>query len=290
MSLRVLVTGACGMLGRDLCDALTLAGHEALPTDRAGALNPMDVTDHGAVLAAFSRLRPDAVVHCAANTNVDGCERDPAGAFRANALGTWNVASACAEREIALCCLSTDFVFDGTKEDPYTEYDAPNPINAYGASKLAAERHVQSLCRKHWIVRTAWLFGAHGASFPAKILEAARQGRELRVVSDQVGSPTYTRDLASAIASLLQNPRYGIYHITNDGCATWYDVARAVLDIGGLTGYTVTPISSDQWPTPTRRPANSRLRNLALEMQGAQPLRHWRQALEAWYQEVSTCT
>ncbi|HZO91334.1 MAG TPA: dTDP-4-dehydrorhamnose reductase [Chthonomonadaceae bacterium] len=284
--MRVLVTGANGMLGIDLCSLLEAAGHEVVRTDiaiREGlsvpAWEPLDITDTQAVFHAVLRHQPDAVIHTAACTDVDGCERHPDTAYRLNALGTWNVAAVCGGHHITLIYLSTDFVFDGTKTTPYTEFDTPNPINHYGASKLAGERFVTQLCRKHFIARTAWLFGVHGKSFPNTILNLAKTRTELPVVTDQIGSPTHTVDLARVLLSLLDSPLYGTYHITNAGSCSWFELARKTLELAGITSMEVKPIPASQYPSPTHRPAYSVLRHYALELQSRDNLRPWQQAL-----------
>jgi dTDP-4-dehydrorhamnose reductase len=274
------------MLGIDLCSLLEATGHTVLRTDvsvREGmqvpVWEPLDITDTQAVMTAIGRHQPDAVIHTAAYTDVDGCERSPERACLINGLGTWNIAAACGEHDVRLIYISTDFVFDGTKTTPYTELDAPNPINHYGRSKLAGERLVAQLCRKHFIARAAWMFGIYGPSFPGKMLDLAKTRPELSVVVDQVGSPTYTRDLAQALVSLLDSPLYGIYHITNAGSCSWYEFAKATLEIAGVTGVQVKAMPSSQWPSPTKRPAYSVLRHYALELQGRDNLRPWQQAL-----------
>jgi len=272
--MRILVTGARGMLGTELCAALQGA-HEVIGAD----LEDFDITDTAATLAAVRGARPDWVIHAAAFTDVDGCEREPDRAFRVNALGTWNVAAACRETESALIYLSTDFVFDGEKGAPYTEYDAPHPLGAYGASKLAGERHVRELVEAHAIVRTAWLFARGGKNFVRTILAAAEERGELKVVGDQVGSPTYAPDLAAAIARhLVGTPLYGTYHLTNAGSASWADLAEEALRLAG-SGARVVRIAACEWPSPTRRPKQSVLRRYALELRGADDMRPWQEAL-----------
>lgn len=284
--MRILVTGANGMLGVDLCSTLAAAGHDVVRTDVAqgGATReadwlPLDVTDSRSVLETVERSRPDAVIHAAAYTNVDGCETDPATAYRVNALGTWCMAAACGEKAIPLTYISTDFVFDGALARPYTEFDAPNPLGHYGASKLAGERLVASLCRRHFIVRTAWLYGVHGKSFPGTMLQLAASRSDLQVVVDQVGSPTYTVDLARALERLQRSTLYGAYHVTNAGQCSWHEFATIALDLAGIKGVTVHAIPASQWPSPTRRPAYSVLRRFALELQGLDDMRPWESAL-----------
>ena len=224
-TMRVLMTGANGMLGRDLCALLEQSGHTVVRTDRAAPPNetmpewePLDVTDTEAVSKCLNQHQPDAVVHAAACTDVDGCERDPERAYKLNALGTWNMAAICGNHNMTLAYISTDFVFDGTKTTPYNEFDKPNPLSHYGMSKYAGEKFVAQLCRRHFIVRTAWLFGIHGGkSFPDKILALAETNKERFVVTDQIGSPTHTVDLSRALIDLLDSPLYGTYHITNAG-------------------------------------------------------------------------
>ena len=278
--MKVLVTGATGMLGRALGESLG-PEHEVIALGRAG----LDVTDPTATRAAFGRARPDVVVHAGAWTDVDGCELAPDRAFRVNALGSRNVAVACHEAGAACCYISTDYVFDGDKPDPYTEFDQPNPISWYGASKLAGERYVQTLTPRHWIVRSSWLFGPGGRNFVKTILEKARAGEDLRVVDDQVGSPTHSRDLARAIARLIGEPRYGVWHVTNSGWCSRYDLAAAVLESTGLIGTRLIPIASKELDRPAARPRNSVLRNYCWELEGWPALRPWPDALRDYLRE-----
>jgi dTDP-4-dehydrorhamnose reductase len=277
--MRVLVTGAKGMLGTDICSALIAAGQEPIATDVVDGAQFLDITDFECVRRAISEGRPDTVIHCAAYTNVDKAETEPDAAYRLNALGSWTIGAACAERGIPVCAISTDFVFDGNKLEPYTEFDSPNPLSHYGASKLAGENCIRQICRKFWIVRTAWLFGLYGKSFPNSILTAAETRPELRVVADQKGSPTYTADLAEALVELIKSPLYGTYHLTNSGATTWHGFASKAIELAGFSHASVVPISSDEWPTPVKRPANSVLRPLALEMQNRYHMRPWDEAL-----------
>lgn len=285
--MRVLVTGAKGMLGTDLCDVLRGAGHEPLPTDVRGEdlAATMDITDLDSTRATLGRLVPDAVIHCAAYTNVDQAEREPDAAYRLNALGSWVVASACAERGVPICAISTDFVFDGTNDAPYVEFDAPNPLGVYGASKLAGETCVRQAAPKHWIVRTSWLYGVHGKNFPDTMIRLAETRPEIAVIADQHGCPTYTRDLAAALTGIISRPLYGTYHAANTGVTTWYDFAREAVRLAGLDADKVKPILAADWPSPTRRPTYSPLRPYALELQGAPLPRPWQEALADFVRE-----
>ncbi len=285
--MRVLVTGANGMLGIDLCAALEAAGCHVIRTDvgvREGAVvppwEPMNITDMQSVASVVLKHQPDAIVHSAAYTDVDGCTRDPDLAYRINALGTWNVAAVCGAHNIIMAYISTDFVFDGTKNAPYTEFDTVNPLSPYGASKLAGEKVTAQLCRKHFIIRTSWLFGVHGKSFPGTMINLAKTRSELNIVCDQTGSPTHTVDLANTVTHLITSPLYGTYHVTNSGHCTWFDLAKRTLELAGVTTTEVKPIPASTWPSPTVRPTYSVLRHFSLELQGKDNLAPWEVALE----------
>jgi dTDP-4-dehydrorhamnose reductase len=275
--LRVLVTGACGMLGTDVCRTLA-EKHQVVATDVQGDCERLDITDFAQTMNVVEKHKPELVVHCAAYTDVDGCERDPERAYRLNICGTWNVAAACEQSNAAILHISTDFVFDGEKDGDYDEFDEPRPLSHYGRSKWASEQIVWDIGRKHYIVRTAWLYGENGKNFVSTILRAASEGKELKVVADQVGSPTYTKDLAEFIASVVGSPLYGLYHVTNKGSCSWYELAAKVVEFAGIEAK-ITPIASSEWPTPTKRPKRSVLRHLSLEMQGRDNLRPWEEAL-----------
>lgn len=281
--MRILVTGANGMLGTDLCCQLEQSGHEVIRSSQRENTESdvtLDILDFAATRATLRQHKPEMLIHTAAYTHVDGCERDPDRAFQINALGTWHVAAACAEQDIPLVYISTDFVFDGRKTTPYTEFDTPNPINHYGASKLAGEQAVQKLCRRHYIVRTQWLFGVHGKNFPGTILELAQKRNELPVVVDQRGSPTSTLALSRALIKLLDSPLYGTYHIACKGECSWFEFAQKTLELAGISHVTLHPIPAEQWPSPTHRPAYSVLRRYVLELQGRDDLPPWQEALE----------
>lgn len=267
------------MLGNDL--QRVLSDHELVLTDVVGDVTPLDITDTAQVMDMIGAEKPDAVIHPAAYTDVDGCERDPDKAYKVNGLGTWNIAAACARNDAVMVYVSTDFVFDGEKGDRYTEYDATNPLGHYGASKLAGEMHVRTVCPRHFITRTAWLYGQYGKNFPYSIMNAAKTRKELKVVSDQIGTPTFTVDLASTIRDLVTgSPLYGTYHVTNDGSCSWYDFAKEILRLAGITDVEVKPILAEEWPSPTKRPKYSVLRNYSLELQGRDNLRPWEEALK----------
>jgi len=284
---RVLVTGACGMLGRLVVEALG-TGHHVIPTDVIEGCEMLDVADTNSVFDTVNRTRPDLVIHCAAMTDVDGCERDPDAAFKINAVGTWNLACACASVDCAIAYVSTDYVFNGEKGSPYTEFDPVDPVSAYGASKLGGEMAVRELCRKHYVVRTSWLFAPHGKNFARSILAAAQTRDELKVVADQVGSPTYAKDLAGFLVSLVGSPLYGVYHYTNSGECSWYEFAKCIIEMAGKTNVKVIPIKSDEWPTPTKRPKYSVLRHYRMELLGRDNARPWQDAVAEFVREWIT--
>jgi dTDP-4-dehydrorhamnose reductase len=266
------------MLGSQVCRALAPL-HEVHGVD----LEDFDITEAGAVRAAFAASAPQLVIHCAAWTDVDGCERDPKKAFLHNARGTSHVAAACAEMGAGLAYISTDFVFDGEKCEPYSEFDAPNPLSVYGASKLAGEEAARRLVTEHYVVRSAWLYGPGGRNFVDTILAAAATRDVLKVVADQFGSPTYSCDLAQALANVIAAGRVmpGTYHVANGGACSWAEVAAEALRIRG-SETRVVPIQASEWPSPTRRPAYSALRSRWLELQGVPPLRDWKAALRSY--------
>lgn len=293
--MRVLITGAAGMLGTDARRMLAAAGHEVIATDigpaATGEIKPLDITDLDAVRRMLGETKPDLVFHGAAYTNVDGAERSPEAAYKVNALGTWCVASAAEEIGAALVAISTDFVFDGTKGTAYTEFDTPNPLSEYGATKLAGETLARQACRRCYVVRTSWLYGVHGKNFPYTVLNLAKTKPELPIVADQYGTPTYTVDLISAVLEIIQQPLYGIYHVSNGGGpASWLEFAQAVLEKTGQAHVPTRPLTSDEYAqmfgSPTRRPANSVMRPLALEMRGCSLPRPWPDALDAFFTDA----
>ena len=264
--MRVLITGAGGQLGRDVAIAFgaSPAGHQVMAADHAN----LDVGDRDAVLQAVTGTRPDLIVHAGAWTAVDACEGDPDRAFRVNALGSRHVAEAAALVEAHLLYVSTDYVFDGTLETPYREWDETNPVSVYGRSKRGGEQEVQARSPGATIVRTSWVCGAHGANMVKTVLRLAAAHPQLRFVDDQHGCPTFTDDLAAMIVRLATGRRPGIFHVTNQGPTTWFGFARDVLAAAGLDPHRVQPISTADMPRPARRPANSVLDNAALRYEG----------------------
>lgn len=270
--MKIAITGAAGQLGRDLLAELA-PHHDCHGLTRAEA----DVTDFASLSRCLNELRPDLVIHAAAYTDVDGCERDPTRAYRENTVGSWNTAAAAHVCGAAVAVVSTDFVFDGEKREPYTEFDATNPLGHYGASKLAGEQAALRANPRTFILRAQWLYGIHGKNFAYAILRAASRG-EVKVVADQIGAPTYTVDLARMIGRIIETPRYGIYHANNAGSCSWYEFAVELYRLAGLDPAILRPIPSSEWPSPTRRPAYSVLRRTALELMGLDDARPWQEA------------
>jgi dTDP-4-dehydrorhamnose reductase len=272
--MRIVITGAKGQLGRSLIPALS--SHQVIPLSR----DELDVSQPGSS-AHVARLKPDLVIHCAAWTNVDGCARDPGRAFGINAFGTQNVALGCQRAGAAMVYVSTNEVFDGRADEPYHEFAPVNPINVYGQSKLAGEQIAARLVQHLYVVRTAWVFARQGNNFPLKILRVADEQGQLRVVTDEVSSPTYAPDLAQAIAQLIDTGHYGTFHFTNEGACSRYDYAVEVLRLTGRKAVPVQPITSDAFNRPSNPPPYAPLKNTAGTALGIR-LRDWQEALAVY--------
>jgi dTDP-4-dehydrorhamnose reductase len=278
--MRVLVTGAGGQLGHDLLEAFACDEVVGL------AHCDLDVTSEPAVVAAVRDHAPDLVVHAAAFTKVDACETAPEVAWRVNTLGSWWVARACALAEAVMVYVSSDYVFDGRLGRPYTEFDAVSPLSAYGRSKEAGERLVRQTLAAHYIVRTSWIQGTHGANFTKTMLRLGRERGAVSVVDDQTGSPTFAFDLAPAIRRLAVTGRYGTYHLTNAGHCTWLALARAVFEEAGMD-VVCTPTDTTAFGAPAPRPPFSVLDNLTARLVGLDPLPPWRASLKRLIAELA---
>ena len=256
VKMKVLITGAAGMLGSYLIQTLKESGHTGIPTDK-DEYYCMDITNADQTDNVISDWHPDFVIHCAAMTDVDGCELNPEKAFAINTIGTLNVAKACVKAKATLIYISTDYVFDGSSSLYFTN-SATNPLNVYGHSKLAGEKLIQTYCENYYIVRTSWLYAVNGKNFANTILDKAERGEELRVVDDQFGSPTYVPDLAKYLVWLVETPlSSGIRHYTNIGECSWYDFASCLLDMSNLKDAIIRPIKSDQLTNNAVRPKRS---------------------------------
>jgi dTDP-4-dehydrorhamnose reductase len=283
--MKILITGANGQLGTDLVKALE--GHEVVPLTHADA----DIADFEAIKAACLKHRPEVIVNTASYVRVDDCETNPDLAFRVNALGARNVAVVAEGLGARLVQISTDYVFGGgeVRSTPYTEFDTPVPLSTYGRSKLAGEDFVRHLCRRHFIVRTSGLFGVAGSSgkggnFIETILRLAKERDRLTVVNDQVFSPTYTPDLAHKIAGLLETELYGVYHVTNAGACSWFDLAREALRLTG-SKTPILPVTSKEYPQKARRPPYSVLGHYELKLLGMDDVRGWEEGLGEYVRE-----
>ena len=275
--MKVLVTGASGQLGNDICRELNRRGIAYKGVSSA----EMELTDAAAVERVLDEFRPDAVIHCAAYTKVDFAEDEPEICWSVNAGGTWNLVRLCKVREIKVLYISTDYVFPGDDDRFYETEDAFHPGSVYGASKLAGELIVKSLLKKYFIVRISWVFGINGQNFVKTMLKLSESRTECSVVCDQIGSPTYTTDLAPLLCDMILTEQYGIYHATNDGVCSWAEFAEEIFRLAGKQ-VKVNHVITKDYPVKARRPLNSRLSKRKLEESGFQSLPDWRDALKRY--------
>jgi dTDP-4-dehydrorhamnose reductase len=276
---RILVIGAKGMLGRDLMEVLRASSSDEVT---GWDIDEVDIRIEKDTVEKISRLRPEVVVNLAAFTNVDECESQVEKALAVNADGMRHIALGALRCRAKVVYVSTDYVFDGEKEEPYVESDLPNPLNVYGRSKLQGERYVQQLAEDGVIVRTQWLFGKHGNNFVTFVLRQAREKKELSIVDDQTGSPTYTVDLAKAISALVQHDARGIFHVANSGTCTWFTFGQSILESSGMAGVSIRPISSKELNRPAIRPPYSGLNCQKLKQVTGLTLRPWSEALREY--------
>ncbi|WP_280170426.1 dTDP-4-dehydrorhamnose reductase [Priestia megaterium] len=274
MSQKVLITGANGQLGKELVELFTAKGFEVYGFGR----DKMDITNQAQVQEMISTLKPNIVLHSAAHTQVDLAESEPEQAFSINAYGTRNVAVAAEAVGAKLVYVSTDYVFDGTNDEPYNEFSPTSPLGVYGKSKLAGEQFVRDLHSKFFIVRTSWVYGKHGANFVKTMLKLGKERKELSVVADQIGCPTYTLDLAHAILELVDTQKYGVYHISNSGSCSWYEFAKEIFNISGIT-VQVNPCTTADFPRPAARPSYSVFAHTAIYLNNFTKMRSWEDAL-----------
>jgi len=272
--MKIALTGSDGMLGHDIQKAFSDV--ELIPF----TLADFDITDLDRTVRAVKQAGPDLLIHPAAYTDVDGCEKDPELALRVNGTGTRNVTMACEEAGCPIIYISTDYVFDGNGSVPYNEWDATDPVNQYGLSKLLGERFVESLTNKFYIVRTSWLYGRNGKNFVDTISRLLSEKDEISVVNDQVGSPTYTYDLALKLRELAGRG-YGTYHITNSGHCSWHGFAEEIAKIRKSSAR-VRPVTSEEFKRPAKRPSYSVLGSTMLKLEGIEPARHWKEALREY--------
>ncbi|MEG0813924.1 MAG: dTDP-4-dehydrorhamnose reductase [Clostridium sp.] len=280
--MRVLVTGAKGQLGTDVVNELNKRGIEAIGVD----VQEMDITDASACRRIISEEKPDAVIHCAAYTAVDAAEDNVELCHRINAEGTRNIAEVCRDLDIKMMYISTDYVFNGTGETPWQPDDRREPLNVYGQAKYEGELAIEELLQKYFIVRIAWVFGVNGKNFVKTMLRLGKENRAVSVVDDQIGSPTYTYDLARLLVDMIQSEQYGRYHATNEGLCSWYEFAVEIFKQAGMSEVKVTPVDSSKFPSKAKRPSNSRISKDKLEENGFERLPAWQDALSRYLKEI----
>lgn len=279
--MRVLVTGVKGQLGYDVVNECKKQGIDPIGVD----IEEMDITDEAAVRKVVMESNVEAVIHCAAYTAVDAAEDNVAICRKVNADGTENIAKVCKELDLKMMYISTDYVFDGQGERPWQPDDERHPLNVYGQTKCEGEYAVEKYLDKYFIVRIAWVFGVNGKNFIKTMLRLGKERGAVSVVDDQIGSPTYTFDLAVLLVDMIQTEKYGRYHATNEGLCSWYEFACEIFKQAGMD-VKVTPVSSDQFPAKAKRPSNSRMSKDKLEENGFNRLPTWQDALSRYLKEI----
>lgn len=290
--MKILITGAAGMLASDIVPVLIKQGHEVIQTDinqRFLAIAKLDITDSNEVFRQVKKIKPDYVFHLGAETDVDLCETDPDHAFYVNAFGTENVVLACRKYNIKLLYVSTAGVFYGDKEEPYIEFDTPRPINIYGKSKLEGEYVVKNMLSEYFIIRAGWMVGGWeiDKKFVYKIVQQLKSGKKkIVVVNDKFGSPTFTKYFAENFMEIINTNRYGIYHLACKGSCSRFDIAVKIVEFMGLKDKVeVNPVTSDKFPLPAPRARSEIMRNFKLDMLGLNNMPHWEECLKEYIQE-----
>lgn len=283
-----MVIGAKGMLGKDLVEILRSSSRvdQRLDWEVFGwDIEEIDIQEEKNTVTKIESLRPDIVINIAAYTNVDGCESHDEKAFAINAEGMRHVALGALRCRAKVVYLSTDYIFDGKKREPYLEDDPPHPLSVYGRSKLRGEQYVQEMVEDALIVRTQWLYGKYGNNFVASVLRQAREKKVLSIVNDQVGSPTYTIDLSRAISVLIQCDARGVFHVANSDLCTWFAFGQEILKLSGMEGVRIVPISSEELGRPATRPLYSVLNTEKLKRETGMTLRPWSEALKEYLRD-----
>lgn len=273
--MRILITGASGMLGHDL--QRTLKNHELILYNSKN----LDITNKNLVSEKINEMKPDILINSAAYTNVDDCETNYEEAHKVNALGPKNLATVCKDLKIPLVHISTDYVFDGKKTEPLKENDNLGPQTAYGKTKLEGEQFIQKILDEYFIIRTAWLYGCDGNNFVKTMLNLSKSHNEINVVNDQIGSPTFTYDLAKGISEIIKTDKYGVYHLTNSGSCSWYEFSKEIFKLANIN-VKVIPVTTEEFPRPAPRPKYSVLSNDKWIKQGFKPLRDYKEALKEY--------
>lgn len=289
--MKILITGTSGLLGSALMRSLQ-DNHEVVGLSRSQSayghkIITSDITDQKALYQAVTRVNPDIVIHSAAQSNVDECERDPDSAYKINAIGTRNVALACQRFDATLAYISTDYVFSGNDypKDGYTEFDKVNPLSAYGKSKLEGEQFVRHLLNKFYIIRTSWLFGSERSNLILQTAQSLQAGKDVKSVSDMVSCPTYVNDAAEAIGSMIESSAYGTYHITNSGFASRFEIGQFISELMNCPQKHILKLSQKDLNLPALRPKFSAMNNYAWKLSGFAPLRNWKDAVKEFLKE-----
>lgn len=280
--MKVLVTGVKGQLGYDVVRELEKRGHTAVGVD----IDEMDITDAAAVERVLTETQPEAVIHCSAFTAVDRAEDETELCRRVNVEGTKNIAKICKKLDCKMLYLSTDYIFSGDGERPWEPDDEASPLNAYGQSKYDGELALKKYVEKYFIVRISWVFGINGNNFIKTMLRLGRENGAVKVVDDQIGSPTYTYDLSRLLVDMIESGRYGAYHATNEGICSWYEFAKEIFRAAGMNDVSVTPVKSGEFPVKAKRPKNSRMSKEKLVANGFALLPAWQDAVARYVKEL----
>lgn len=280
--IRAAVTGAQGQLGKDMVECLENKGYDVLGFGKSD----LDITNYEQAKDILTRYKPDVIIHAAAYTKVDLAETEADVAYNINGYGSRNLAVIAENLGAKLVYVSTDYVFDGQGSTPYDEFQETSPVNIYGKSKLIGEQFVEQFHSRFFIVRTSWVYGIHGNNFVKTMLKLAEDKDSLSVVSDQVGCPTYTKDLAACIEQLIQTEKYGIYHVSNSGSCSWFEFAKAIFELANKP-VEVNPVSTSEFPRPAKRPSYSVFAHRALKQNGFDEMRNWKDALADFLKEIS---
>ena len=280
--MKVLVTGVKGQLGYDVVRELQSRGHEAIGVD----IEEMDITDETAVSRVMEETAPEAVIHCSAFTAVDRAEEEQELCYKVNVEGTENIAKMCQKLGCKMLYLSTDYIFSGEGHRPWEPEDTPSPLNAYGQSKYQGEVALRQYVDKYFIVRISWVFGINGNNFIKTMLRLGKENGAVKVVDDQIGSPTYTFDLAKLLVDMIETEQYGAYHVTNEGICSWYEFAKEIFQEANMKEVTVIPVSSEEFPVKAKRPKNSRMSKEKLVQNGFSLLPSWQDAVKRYIKEL----
>lgn len=275
--MKIIVTGSNGQLGTDVTAELTAKGHDVIGAD----LPETDITNEAQIEKLIAESKADAVIHCAAYTNVDLAEAEKEICRKINVDGTLNIARSCKKHSIKMLYISTDYVFSGDGEDAFETGSPKAPCNFYGESKLGGENAVTENCEKYFIVRISWVFGENGKNFVKTMLRLSKERESLTVVCDQVGSPTYTKDLSKLLCNMIETEKYGVYHATNEGFCSWAEFASKIMELSGAETK-IIPIPSSEYKSTAVRPSNSRLSKKSLDENGFDRLPDWKNALKRY--------